>query len=246
MQEPPYFYVRERTSPAAHHWDYLNDRTDEALCGHGYDDPITLGEVTRPKSVCRACQGRLHEYHAKWWREQSQAVSSELEELRAQLDELGARYRKLVEHSNNQRTHLATLQSKLRTINEDRQKASAPKTRPQKSSGADVVSKKRRPKPTSVAGAKKKQRPKSVASPFASRLGIPSVNKQQVELDRTERTRRAADPEKVQKRVKELLAPQRHTPKSAGGKGSDQAARDRMRSQKASTWRLGRSPGSYR
>src|SRR6476659_5120800 len=117
------------------------------------------------------------------------------------------------------------------------------RSRLQKLSRAEAV-KNRRPKSTSVAGVKKKQRPKSVASPFASRLGIPSVSKQQVERERTERTKRAADPEKVQKRVKELLAPQRQIPKSAGG--SDQAARDRMRSQKASTWRLGRSPGSYR
>ena len=92
VQEPPYVYVREKASPAAHHLDYLNDRADEALCGHGYLDPITLGEVTRPKAVCRACQARLPEYHAKWWREQFRALNSEHQALRL-------KYRKLEERS---------------------------------------------------------------------------------------------------------------------------------------------------
>jgi hypothetical protein len=56
---------------------------------------------------------------------------------------------------------------------------------------------------------------------------------------------RIADPEKVRKRIKELNTPERPRAKTDAEKASDDAAREKMRSQKPSTWRLGRSPGSY-
>jgi hypothetical protein len=82
VEEPPHVYVRDRTSFAAHHRDYLNDRSDEALCGHKYVDPITVGETGRPSDVCPACDARVSEYHARWWRDQYRAANSELEALR--------------------------------------------------------------------------------------------------------------------------------------------------------------------
>lgn len=105
--ELPYFYVREKSSTAAHHWDYLRDRADSALCGHGYVDPITLGEVPRPKSVCRACQARLPEWEAKWWRQQAEGSSEKLADLQKKYDGLAV-------HADNQQRQLRNLQEAKR------------------------------------------------------------------------------------------------------------------------------------
>lgn len=237
MQEPPYFYVREKASAAAHHWDYLNDRADEALCGHGYCDPITLGEVPRPKAVCRACQARLPQYHAVWWSERARTAYSELEELRA-------KYNKLEEHSNNQRIHLSVLQKKMQDLNRGGhdpnshviQRPGQKKSAPAKSS---------RNKPTRED--KKRQPPRQLVSPFARQLGIPSVSRAQLEAEKKAKSSKPLlgfepDPKTLQK----LRTPERKSSKSAAEKASDDAARERMRSYKPNTWRLGRSPGSYR
>lgn len=56
---------------------------------------------------------------------------------------------------------------------------------------------------------------------------------------------RTADPEKVRKRIKELNTPERPRAKTEAEKASDDEARETMRSHKPSTWKLGRSPGSY-
>jgi hypothetical protein len=209
IEDPPYVYVRDKISPAAHHWDYLNDHNDESLCGHGYVDPVTLGEVPRPRAVCRACQARLPEYHAKWWRDRLEAAEVELEDLRV-------KYHKLQERSNNQRKQLATLQQKMHEANQNRQKRS--------SKLPDV----------------KKSRPKSVVSAKRlSNLGIP-VGKRRTT---TAVEHRVVDEDVKRKRLEELYAPRR--PKSAAEREADQIAADRMRSQKPSSWRLGRSPSSY-
>ena len=106
--EPPNFYVREKSSPVAHHWDYLRDRADTALCGHGYVDPITLGEVPRPRSVCRSCQARLPEWEARWWRQRAEEVYEKLEALRKVYDRLAV-------HADNQRRQLRILQDGRRS-----------------------------------------------------------------------------------------------------------------------------------
>lgn len=239
MQEPPYFFVREKASSAAHHWDYLNDRADEALCGHRYDDPITLGEVPRPKAVCRACQARLPEYHAAWWSEQARTAYSQLEELRT-------KYNELQEHSNNQRKHLAVLQQKMQDLNRDlRNQESHAVQRPSQTRSAPAKNSKN--KPASTRKQKKRQPPRQPASPFARQLGIPSVSREQLEAEKKAKNLKPLlgfepDPRTLQK----LRRPERRSPKSAAEKASDDAARERMRSYKPSTWRLGRSPGSYR
>src|SRR4051794_20566734 len=48
VEEPPHVYVRDRASSTAHHRNYLNDRSDEALCGHKYIDPKPGEENDRP------------------------------------------------------------------------------------------------------------------------------------------------------------------------------------------------------
>lgn len=73
------------------------------------------------------------------------------------------------------------------------------------------------------------------------RSGIPYISKERI----TESNRSAADPEKVRKRIKELNAPEQRRPKTEAEKASDAAATESMRSYKPSSWRLGRSPGSY-
>jgi hypothetical protein len=55
---------------------------------------------------------------------------------------------------------------------------------------------------------------------------------------------RTVDPSIVRKRLKEMQAPRR--PKTAAEKWADEAAAETMRSHKPSTWRVGRSPSSYR
>jgi hypothetical protein len=210
MQEPTYIYIRDRTSTAAHHWDYLNDRSDQALCGHGYVDPITLEEVPRPSAVCGACQARLPEYHAQWWRDQLQAANVQLEELRLKC-------RKLEERSDNQRKQLSTLPRKMHEAKQNKQTKSTSTT----------VTKKSRPRKAAVP-------PKRGTS-----LGIPVGKRRMV----NDVPKRAADPSVVRKRLAELNAPRR--PKTAAEKIADQIASDKMRSQKPSSWRLGRSPSSY-
>lgn len=221
-------YVREKASSAAHHWDYLDGRLDRALCGHTYIDPITLGEIERPKAVCRACQARLAVYHASWWHAQAKIARDERDELRR-------RFRKLTERSDNQRAQLALLQQKMR----EKKQALVERQTP----SSNVSPKKRNPRPVETSGPKSKRfAPPPPASDFASRLGIPVVAKGR-EQERTPSP--APDPEKVRKRVKELLGPTETPRKTAAERAADQLARDNMRSQKASTWRLGRSPGSY-
>ena len=125
---PPYFYVRDKGMAAAHHWDYLRGKADEALCGHGYKDPVTLGEVPRPRQVCRACQDRLSEYHAAWWSKRAEELESHTRTLRARLQTahsellaLKSKYDELQKHSANQRNTLAVLQKKQSEVNRSRQ-----------------------------------------------------------------------------------------------------------------------------
>lgn len=122
--EPPYFYVRDKGMAAAHHWDYLRDKADEALCGHGYKDPVTLGEIPRPRQVCRACQDRLWEYHAAWWSKRAEELESHartldarLQTAHAELLALRSKFDELQKHSTNQRKTLAVLQKKQREVN---------------------------------------------------------------------------------------------------------------------------------
>jgi hypothetical protein len=221
IQEPPHVYVRDRTSPAAHHRDYLNDRSDEALCGHRFVDPVTLGETGRPSAVCGPCDARLPDYHLRWWRGQYQAANSELAELRV-------KYRKLKERSDHQRSKLSELQRTVPEVKQKRRKPTVQKARQQKQKSGSTKAAKAQPKP--------------VSSRFARQLGIPVVSKEEVAR---ETHRRIADPERMRKKVKKLRTPEGRGPKTEAEKVSDELARESMRSYKPSSWRLGRSPGSY-
>ncbi|WP_131811356.1 hypothetical protein [Mycolicibacterium monacense] len=181
--EPPFFYVRERSWPAAHHWDYLRDRSDHALCGHGYEDPITLGEIPRPKAVCRRCQALLPIYEAKWWREQAEAAVKEADANRAQSvelaeqaelhhraadraaeerDALQAKYDALVVHADNQR-------QKLRELQEARRRAKL-----QKGSAAAHQSPRVSPRITAPVKKKRSRQPPPIR---VVRGGLPGLGK---------------------------------------------------------------------
>lgn len=81
--EPPHSFVRETSTYAVHHRDYLNRDDDHALCGVAFENPTPLGEAAADVAICPDCEARLAEYHVRWWRERAQAAEAELEELRA-------------------------------------------------------------------------------------------------------------------------------------------------------------------
>jgi len=219
--EPPHVYIGDRSSPITHHRDYLADRGDAALCGHRYIDPVTHQGTTRPSAVCEACEARLPEYHLRWWRDQYHAANGELEQLRTE-------YRKLKERSDHMRRKLSDLQQSAHGAKHKRQNVSAQNPRRQKQKlGRTKIAKVQR---------------KPVASRFASQLGIPVVSKQQVAHQKRSRT---VGPAKVRKTIKTLPSRDRKGPKTEAEKVSDELARESMRSYKPSSWRLGRSPGSY-
>jgi len=95
--------VREASSSVVHHEDYLNRRSDHALCAVAFERPVRLDQTTRPVSVCPDCEAKLPEYHLKWWRETAEAATAELDGLRV-------KYRELLEYVDNQRRQAAGLQ----------------------------------------------------------------------------------------------------------------------------------------
>jgi hypothetical protein len=70
--EPPFYFVRDKGSRVAHHWDYDRDRKTRALCGHQYEDEIVFEGTKRPNSVCRECSEVLPRFESRWWRETAQ------------------------------------------------------------------------------------------------------------------------------------------------------------------------------
>jgi hypothetical protein len=86
--EPPHRYVHEASSSVVHHEDYLNRRTDYALCGVVFENPTTLDPTARAVAVCPECEMRLVEYHLKWWRAKAEAATAELDALRVRYEEL--------------------------------------------------------------------------------------------------------------------------------------------------------------
>jgi hypothetical protein len=86
--EPPHTYVHETSSAVVHHEDYLNRRSDHALCGLAFENPAVLDPTVQPAAVCPDCEARLVEYHLVWWREKAEAATAELDELRVKYREL--------------------------------------------------------------------------------------------------------------------------------------------------------------
>ena len=78
--DPLHYYVRDKGSAFAHHWDYARSRPDHALCGYPYQSPVWEGEA-RPRAVCRACQALLAPHEARWWRKKAEALQAEVEAL---------------------------------------------------------------------------------------------------------------------------------------------------------------------
>ncbi|AGP63472.1 hypothetical protein OEM_19370 [Mycobacterium intracellulare subsp. yongonense 05-1390] len=232
VEEPPHAYVRDRSSSAAHHRDYLHDRSDDALCGRKFIDPVTVEDHDQPSDVYPACAARVSEYHARWWRDQYRAAKSELEALQAHYHELKV-------HSDNQRRTLSELQNRARPGKQTQKQSSV-----QKAQQGSQKPGQQKQKPGSVPAAKTQTRAKPVASKFAKRLGIPVVSRQQV-AEREAARSRVAEAEVVRKKVKNLPTRERRRPKTQAEKASDDAARESMRSYKPSSWRMGRSPGSY-
>lgn len=83
-----------------HHGDYLNPRSDQALCGVAFEKPAQLNPTIRPVAICPDCEAKLAEYHLKWWRERAEAVTAELDALRV-------KYRELAESVDSERRQAA-------------------------------------------------------------------------------------------------------------------------------------------
>ena len=81
-------YVKHK-APAAHIWDYLKNRSDYALCGHPYANPVQLPEEDgRPNRVCRACEALAPKAEAKAWQE----IAEELNEFSTEYENLWTEY----------------------------------------------------------------------------------------------------------------------------------------------------------
>lgn len=103
---PPYYFVRDATSKVAHHWSYLEDENDTALCGHEYNGDIVYESSERPPSVCDQCEALLPRYEAQWWRgaarstefarrklqQRADLQSNDFKRLRREYNELLSRY----------------------------------------------------------------------------------------------------------------------------------------------------------
>jgi hypothetical protein len=91
--DAPIRYVRDKAA-AAHIWDHLSERSDRALCGHFYNQPIELKQGTRPRSVCRACQALQARAEAVVWRgvaeEASRSARRSARDYRRLVDEYEA------------------------------------------------------------------------------------------------------------------------------------------------------------
>ena len=131
-------YVKDK-GPAAHIWDYLKNRSDHALCGHGYLDPILLEEVGRPRAVCRACQALTPRAKAAIWREIAEESSSEYETLWTEYEDLWAHYESLLteydrlqKHSDNQRREIRNLRAKWEPLTKQTRLQGKPTPPPKK------------------------------------------------------------------------------------------------------------------
>lgn len=90
----PLYYVKD--AGIGHHWDYLTDRHDHALCGHAYVNPDDLGPQ-RPPRMCRRCQAKLPEWELVWWKRQALAAEPALERLHAKVEAQAAELRRLAD-----------------------------------------------------------------------------------------------------------------------------------------------------
>lgn len=124
VSEPLFFYVRDKGSRVAHHFDYRRSRRGYALCGHAYLDEIVWEGEQRPRAVCRACQALVGPYELRWWRSRAEDLGRQLSDLDGSHRELVRRYDELKQHAENQRRELARYQRKLTaTAGEGRPKA---------------------------------------------------------------------------------------------------------------------------
>jgi predicted nucleic acid-binding Zn-ribbon protein len=118
--EPPLYFVRDRGSRVAHHWDYEGDRNYRALCGHVYTSEIAFEGYTRPSRVCLTCQELAPKFEAKLWRQIAEKADAKRTQLQQRIDiaqrDLQRRQRHIA-HLNRQlgaaRQRNATLQRKV-------------------------------------------------------------------------------------------------------------------------------------
>jgi len=203
--DPQYILVQDSASSEVHHWDYI-DRSDErALCGYRYVARAARAEISDAGNVCQRCEERIATYHARWWREQFEKCNAELEELRAM-------YGKLERHCAEQKSHLATLNAKVKQAR-------------------------------SQSKATVKRKPKKVAVRLVKKTAV------RTKTSRARHVSPAFGERSESARVARKWHNDPRAPKPKGGfvnNGSDEAARERMRSHKPSTWRVGKSPSSYR
>jgi hypothetical protein len=96
--EPPYYFVRDRASRVAHHWDYERERTTRALCGHEYAGEILFEGGEQPSRVCRSCQQLLPPFEARWWRDSAKKSLAQLASLKERYADLGNQLRQSRSH----------------------------------------------------------------------------------------------------------------------------------------------------
>lgn len=104
--KPPLYYVRDKGSRVAHHWDYEGDRNDRALCGQDYVGEIVFEGFNRPARVCRACQDLAPHFEAKWWRQKAIDAANKRDEVQRQKD-------LLTRDINRMRGHIAKLNRRI-------------------------------------------------------------------------------------------------------------------------------------
>lgn len=110
-------------APFAHIFDHLGDRTDHALCGHAYRNPVELRRGQRPNRLCRACQEFMPQVEAVHWRQvaaklkaangrlsrQQRVLTSNYDELWNEYESLWQAYEDVIQEAENQRLELEKL-----------------------------------------------------------------------------------------------------------------------------------------
>lgn len=250
VEDPPHKYLRDGASPIIHHCNYFDEKNENhhiALCGHEVTGAETVGFNQEISDACPACRARLFEYYAWWWRNRYQTARSQLQALQVNFAELKA-------HSENQRTKLSQLQNRARSAKraqtppsvQNAQQRSLARPHERSVTGTRNQKGAKQPsKPGSLELAKPRKDTKPLASPFARRLGVPVVTREQIAEREAAARSRAASPENAHNKATKLPRRQRQRPKSPAERASDDAAAESMRSYKPSSSRIGKSPSRY-
>lgn len=110
--EDGYYYVRDKASKSAHHWDYLEDSPRHALCGHQYEEEITYEGAVRPSRVCRRCQTKLLELKKAPQDSEIAALNARCIKLQANLEDTKTTLKQLREEIRQRDRIAATVRGR--------------------------------------------------------------------------------------------------------------------------------------